>query len=164
MRIKNLKTKDNLKELDVSFSSGENIIFVVEPYDETSDELPFEEERFLGLINCLFFNDSYTYAKNFLQNMLVECTLEKDDVDYTFGVIGSVAKRRENGCVHMRNLLNWYCNGPEKELQRENGGWWGRNYLTNRKNIFTLMPCKILQRIIKKRVQIRLLILLMEKN
>ena len=125
MRIKKITAKDmfEIKNFEMEISNMDNIIFVFEPYSDN----PFcDYSDFLELIDFLFFNDSYTMAKNNMHiNTLVECTMEKDGVEYTIGVKGSCSKTKKDGKVRMRNVLDWYCIVPEAELQSENGGWLG---------------------------------------
>lgn len=127
MRIKNLKVKNiynDGKKLNMSFTEKENIILIRQPNDENSF-IPFTPD-FLELTDFLFFNDSYTCVKNMLSNKsLLECTLEKDGVEYTIGVKGNCSKAKKDGKVCMQNVSNWYCILPEKKLQGKNGGWLG---------------------------------------
>lgn len=125
MRIKKITAKDmfEIKNFEMEISNMDNIIFVFEPY---SDNPFFDYSDFLELIDFLFFNDSYTMAKNNMHiNTLVECTMEKDGVEYTIGVKGGCSETKKDGKVRMRNVLDWYCIVPEAELQSENGGWLG---------------------------------------
>ena len=127
MRIKNLKVKNiygDGKKWNVSFTQKENIILIRQPNDENSFML-FTTD-FLEIVDCLFFNDSYAYAKNMLsKNSLIECKMEKDGVDYTFGAKGNHSKTKKDGKVWVQNVLDWYCIVPEKELEGRNGGWLG---------------------------------------
>ena len=128
MIIKNLKARDlyEIKEWELSFCT-KNKIHIVEPYKETmnTDEIPFET-TFLELLNFLFFNDCYSYAKNIVrENTLVECTIEKDGIEYTFGVKGRGKHAIKDSIVRLSKILDWYCIVPKKELQGEKGGWLG---------------------------------------
>ena len=120
MRIKNLKVNDvfGIKNLDVKFSGTDNIISIRKSYDVLFGT------TFLEIMQFLFFNDSSTHAKCLVsKNTVIECTTEKDGVEYTFGVKGNYSRKAKDGYVCMRNVLNWYCIVPEKELLGENGGW-----------------------------------------
>lgn len=125
MRIKNLKAKNiynHGKDLNMSLNEQENIILIRQPNDENSF-IPFIPD-FLEIVDFLLFNDSYTYVKNMLSNQsLIECTLERKGVEYTFGIKGNCSEKAKDGCVRKRNVLDWYCIVPEKELQGKNGGW-----------------------------------------
>lgn len=129
MRIKNLKAKNiysHGSDLNMSINEQENIILIRQPNDENYF-IPFTPDPdFLEIVDCLFFNDSYTYVKNMLSNQsLIECTLKRKGVEYTFGIKGNYSQKAKDGYVRMRNVLDWYCIVPEDELQSENGGWLG---------------------------------------
>ena len=120
MRIKNLKVNNvfGIKNLDVKFSETDNIISIRKSYDVLFGT------TFLEIMQFLFFNDSSTHAKCLVsKNTVIECTTEKDGVEYTFGVKGNYSRKAKDGYVCMRNVLNWYCIVPEKELLGKNGGW-----------------------------------------
>lgn len=120
MRIKNLKVNDvfGIKNLDVKFSETDNIISIRKSYDVLFGT------TFLEVMQFLFFDDSSTRAKCMVsENTVIECTTEKDGVEYTFGVKGNYSRKAKDGYVCMRNVLNWYCIVPEKELLGKNGGW-----------------------------------------
>ena len=127
MRIKNLKAKNiysHGSDLNMSINEQESIILIRQPNDENYF-IPFTSD-FLEIVDCLLFNDSYTYVKNMLSNQsLIECTLERKGVEYTFGIKGNCSKKTKDGYVRMRSVLDWYCIVPEKELQGKNGGWLG---------------------------------------
>lgn len=126
MRIKRLKARNvykHGKKLNTSFMEKENIILIRQPNDE---KWILPEDDFLDLADVLFFNDSYAYVKNTLSNQsLVECTLERKGVEYTFGIKGNCGQKTKDGYVRMRAVLDWFCIIPEKELQGEKGGWLG---------------------------------------
>ena len=120
MRIKKLKLRNysDIKELDVAFSKQDNIISIRKSYDVLFGT------TFLEVMQFLFFDDSSTSAKCMVsENTVIECTTEKDGIEYTFGVKGNYSRKAKDGYVCMRNVLNWYCIVPEKELLGENGGW-----------------------------------------
>ena len=126
MRIKNLNAKNiynHGKKLNMSFIEKENIILIRQPNDE---RWILPEDDFLDSVDVLFFNDSYTHVKNMLSNKsLIECTLERKGIEYTFGIKGNYSGKAKDGYVRMRSVLDWYCIVPEKELQGKNGGWLG---------------------------------------
>lgn len=125
MRIKNLKAQNfyDMKELDIHFSEKDDIIFVFEPYDETTDKIPFSDS-FFDLKDLLLFNDSYTYVKATVsKNTFLECTLTKNGVECTFSLKGNGSKVKKNGCIWVEKVSHWNCIIPENVLQDENGGW-----------------------------------------
>jgi hypothetical protein len=117
MRIKNLKAKNiysHESDLNMSINEQENIILIRQPNDENYF-IPFTPD-FLEIVDFLLFNDSYTYVKNMLSNQsLIECTLERKGVEYTFGIKGNYSQKAKDGYVRMRSVLDWYCIVPEKE-------------------------------------------------
>lgn len=126
MRIKKLQIENyqNLKKLKLRFFQKENIFYVIDPNQKDSFDAIFDEHYFLGLMNLLFFNDSYTFTKSLVdKNTLIECMVEKDGVECTFGVKGNRTKVKKNQRLCLKNRLDWYCCFPEGLLKRENGYW-----------------------------------------
>lgn len=138
MRIKNLEAKNiynDGKKFNMSFTEKDNIILIRQPNDENSF-IPFTSD-FLEIVDCLFFNDSYTYVKNMLSNQsLIKCTLERKGVEYTFGFKGSCSEKAKDGFVRMKNVLDCFCVIPETALQGKNGGWLGAQLCCDAKEYF----------------------------
>lgn len=89
MRIKNLKVNDvfGIKNLDVEFSETDKIICVVEKYKE-SDEIPFEENALLRVMETLFLDYRY-YGMDYLcENGEIQCLCEKYEKNFFISLKG----------------------------------------------------------------------------
>ena len=89
MRIKNLKINDvfRIKNLDVEFSDTDNIICVIEKYKE-SDEIPFEENALLRVMETLFLDYRYYGADYLCGNGEIQCRCEKYKKDFLISLKG----------------------------------------------------------------------------
>lgn len=89
MRIKNLKITDvfRIKNWDVEFSDTDNIICVIEKYKE-SDEIPFEENALLRVMETLFLDYRYYGADYLCGNGEIQCRCEKYKKDFLVSLKG----------------------------------------------------------------------------
>ena len=89
MRIKNLKINDvfRIKNLDVEFSDTDNIICVIEKYKE-SDEIPFEENALLRVMETLFLDYRYYGADYLCGNGEIQCLCEKYKKNFLISLKG----------------------------------------------------------------------------
>ena len=123
MRIKSFKGKNyfDIKELDISFADKENIIFIVETYNEESNEIPFGDPL-LDLMNFLFFDGSYFYAENLgHKNTLIECEVKKDGVEYMLEGQGNCKRTVEENQVCVSKALDFFVVCPKNLMYGKPG-------------------------------------------
>lgn len=89
MKIKNLKANDvfGIKNLDVEFSETDKIICVVEKYKE-SDEIPFEENALLRVMETLFLDYRYYGVDYLCENGEIQCLCEKYEKNFFISLKG----------------------------------------------------------------------------